>query len=572
MDIIRIAQAQVNVTVGDFSSNTRKIIDFIEDARNQDVDIITFPELAVCGYPPEDLLFRPCFIEDNLKAIETIKRHTRDITAIVGYVTSDNDKTYSSAAVIANQKFLSVYHKIELPNYGVFDEKRYFARGSRALILLSGKSRLTVNICEDIWVKDGEPQRFVIANNIGIVLNISASPFHASKIAKRMEVARQFAAATRSYVCLNNLVGGQDELVFDGGSFVLGPDGDMVSRANRFQEELLVTDIPAYCIADIPSAQYTDIPAETLVLNDSCHDRDQRPATIAGEIGLLAEIYQALVLGTRDYVIKNGFQKVVIGLSGGIDSSLTAVIAADALGSDNVVGVTMPSIYTSNETLSDAVLFANRLGVELITIPIKKLHSSYMNVLKDIVGSHGRGFVYENIQARIRGNLLMALSNHFGWLVLATGNKSELAVGYCTLYGDMAGGFATIKDVPKTMVFELAEYVNSVYKREVIPQSIIKRFPSAELRPDQKDEDTLPPYPVLDGILHAYVEEEMSVDDIIKSGYDSDTVNKVVRMVDLNEYKRRQAPPGVKITPKAFGKDRRLPITNRYWQIMPLSS
>ncbi len=566
MGFIRIAQAQVNVIVGDFVSNTRKIIEFIEDARNQHADIVTFPELAVCGYPPEDLLFKPRFIRENLKAIETIKEHTRDITAIVGYAASDDDKIYSSAAVIMNQKLLSTYHKIELPNYGVFDEKRYFARGNKGLILLSGINRLTVNICEDIWIKGGIPQRFVSANSIGIVLNISASPFHVNKISKRMEVARQFAMGTKSYVCLNNLVGGQDELVFDGGSFIVGPDGDIVSRANRFQEELLVTDIPEYSVTDVFEAQPDDIFKETLTLDIPCHDREQRFPVIANEISVLCEVYEALVLGTRDYVIKNGFQKVVIGLSGGIDSSLTAVIAADALGSDNVVGVTMPSIYTSNETFSDAALFANRLGIKLLTIPIKELHSSYINVLKDIVGSKGRGFVYENIQARIRGNLLMALSNHFGWLVLTTGNKSELAVGYCTLYGDMAGGFATIKDVPKTMVFELADYVNGIHEQEIIPQSIIKRPPSAELRPDQKDEDSLPPYSILDGILHAYVEEDKAVDEIINSGYDPETVNKVVRMVDQNEYKRRQAPPGVRITPKAFGKDRRLPITNRYWE------
>ena len=564
MGFIRIAQAQVNVIVGDFVSNTRKIIEFIEDARNQHADIVTFPELAVCGYPPEDLLFKSRFIRENLKAIETIKEHTRDITTIVGYAASDDDRIYSSAAVIMNQRPLSTYHKIELPNYGVFDEKRYFARGNRGLILLSGTNRLTVNICEDIWVKGGIPQRFVSANSIGIVLNISALPFHVNKISERMEVARQFAMGTKSYVCLNNLVGGQDELVFDGGSFIIGPDGDIISRANRFQEELLVTDIPEYSVTDVFEAQPDDIFKETLALDIPRHDREQRFPTVASEISALCEVYEALVLGTRDYVIKNGFQKVVIGLSGGIDSSLTAVIAADALGSDNVVGVTMPSIYTSNETFSDAALFANRLGIKLFTIPIKELHSSYINVLKDIVGSKGRGFVYENIQARIRGNLLMALSNHFGWLVLTTGNKSELAVGYCTLYGDMAGGFATIKDVPKTMVFELADYVNTIHEQEIIPQSIIKRPPSAELRPDQKDEDSLPPYSILDGILHAYVEEDKAVDEIINSGYDPETVNKVVRMVDLNEYKRRQAPPGVRISPKAFGKDRRFPITNRY--------
>ncbi len=568
MAALRIAQAQINTTVGDFSANIEKIIEFIENARNQGADIVTFPELAVCGYPPEDLLLKPRFLQDNLKAIEQIKQYTGDIAAVVGYADSSEGKVYSAAAICQDQELLANYHKIELPNYGVFDEKRYFMYGKRCVAIEMDKIYLSPNICEDIWIEGSIPEQFTRSNEIDIALNISASPFHAGKLKIRQEIVYRFIRNTNAYVFFNNLVGGQDELVFDGGSFVMNPQGKVISQAKRFQEELLITDIQIDSNKRTPKKTMSPDFEGCLISLKSYPDRhkEKLSVSLSEEFGRHDEVYQALVLGTRDYVMKNGFEKVVIGLSGGIDSSLTATIAVDGLGSKNVIGVTMPSQYTSSETLSDAELLAKNLDVRLITIPFKAVYQSYLDAIEDILGTVEHGITHENIQARIRGNILMALSNQFGWLVLTTGNKSELAVGYCTLYGDMAGGFAVIKDVPKTLVFELAQYVNAAWGREVIPQSVLERPPSAELRPDQKDEDTLPPYPMLDGILQAYVEEDKALDEIINSGFDPDIVKKVVRMVDLNEYKRRQAPPGVKITPKAFGRDRRLPITNRYWK------
>ena len=568
MAALRIAQAQINTTVGDFSANIEKVIEFIENARNQGADIVTFPELAICGYPPEDLLLKPGFLQDNLKAIEQIKQHTGDIAAVVGYANSSEGKVYSTAAVLQDQELVANYHKIELPNYGVFDEKRYFMYGTRCSVLEMDKIYLTPNICEDIWIEGSIAEQFTQSNEVDIVLNISASPFHAGKLKIRQEIVYRFVRNTNAYVFFNNLVGGQDELVFDGGSFVMNPQGKVISQAKRFQEELLITDIQIDRSEKTLKKTMSPDFEGCLISLKSYPDRHKKKLSVSlcEELGRLHEVYQALVLSTRDYVRKNGFEKVVIGFSGGIDSSLTAAIAVDGLGSNNVVGVTMPSQYTSSETLSDAELLAKNLDVRLITIPFKAVYQSYLDAIEDILGADKHGITHENIQARIRGNILMALSNQFGWLVLTTGNKSEVAVGYCTLYGDMAGGFAVIKDVPKTLVFELSQHVNAAWGREVIPQSVLERPPSAELRPDQKDEDTLPPYPMLDGILQAYVEEDKAPDEIINSGFDPDIVKKVVRMVDLNEYKRRQAPPGAKITPKAFGRDRRLPITNRYWK------
>ncbi|MFC1895811.1 NAD+ synthase, partial [Thermodesulfobacteriota bacterium] len=458
------------------------------------------------------------------------------------------------------------YDKMELPNYGVFDEKRYFREGARTCLFELEGAFFAITICEDIWIEGAVPETFARSAKVDFVLNISASPFHAGKLDTRFQIARRFAANTGASVCFNNLVGGQDELVFDGGSFVLSPGGQVISRATRFKEELLVTDIwpgtEGVLQERVPgSGARRDIIALA--------QRDHPPAgtlepSLAEVITGAEEVYSALVLGTRDYVRKNGFSKAVLGLSGGIDSSLTAVVAVDALGEENVTGVTMPSRYTSGETLSDAAVLAANLGVRLITIPIEGMYRAYLEALEGVLGDGRHGVAHENIQARIRGNILMALSNHFGWLVLTTGNKSEVAVGYCTLYGDMAGGFAVIKDVPKTLVYTLAGYVNASKQREVIPRSVLERAPSAELRPEQKDEDSLPPYEVLDNVLSAYVEEDRSPGEIIRAGFDPAVVTRVVSMVDLNEYKRRQAPPGVKITPKAFGKDRRLPITNRY--------
>ena len=570
MAFIRIAQAQVNMVVGDFPGNIEKIIQFITKAREQDADIVTFPELSVCGYPPEDLLLKGDFLADNLRAIEQIKEYTEKTVVLIGYADSIEKKTYSAAGLLHNNRLAATYHKIELPNYGVFDEKRYFSKGRHCFAFEMNQIHITPNICEDIWIQGGIPEQFARSAKVDIILNISASPFHAGKLQTRFEIVRRFAHNVGAYVCFNNLVGGQDELVFDGGSFVMDPKGKIISQAGRFQEELLITDIQVEVKHDEKRSQkITENGCKKELLHIELHSHTYKKPPHKSpphDHGRLDEIYHALVLGTKDYVKKNGFQKAIIGLSGGIDSSLTSVIAVDALGHENVIGVTMPSHYTSRETLLDAERLARNLGIQLITIPFKKIYQSYINALQDVLGTKEHGVTHENIQARIRGNILMALSNQFGWLVLTTGNKSEVAVGYCTLYGDMAGGFAVIKDVPKTLVFELSKYVNKTLGRDVIPKSVLERPPSAELRPDQKDEDTLPPYSVLDGILHAYIVEDKAIDEIVDSGYEPDMVKAVIRMVDLNEYKRRQAPPGVKITPKAFGKDRRQPITNHYWK------
>jgi NAD+ synthase (glutamine-hydrolysing) len=566
MSFIRIAQAQINTTVGDFSGNLKKTIDFIDMARSQGSDIVTFPELTVCGYPPEDLLLKRDFLDDNLRTIEHLKQHVKNIVVVAGYVDSCDGNVYSAAAILQNQKLMGTYHKIELPNYGVFDEKRYFKEGSSLILFEMNQVIFTITICEDVWIEGGSVDKLVKDRDIDIVLNISASPFHAGKLKARQKTVHRFAQKADAIVCFNNLVGGQDELVFDGGSFIMGPDGLLIARAKRFQEELLITDIeidPEKKPINKPVTKAADKVFISLASHPS-HQKKDFPGTVADEYGRLDEIYQALTLGTRDYVRKNRFSKVVIGLSGGIDSALTAAIAVGALGADNVVGVTMPSQYTSHQTLSDAELVASNLGIQLIKIPLHDIYKSYLEAMKSIFQDKKHGIPHENIQARIRGNILMALSNRFGWLVLTTGNKSETAVGYCTLYGDMAGGFAVIKDIPKTLVFELSEHINASWEGEVIPESTIKRPPSAELRPDQKDEDSLPPYSELDAILESYVEEDKSPDEIINEGFDPEMVSDVVRMVNLNEYKRRQAPPGVKITPKAFGKDRRLPITNRF--------
>ncbi len=566
MSTIRIALAQINSTVGDLEGNVAKIIAAIERARDAEADIVTFPELAVCGYPPEDLLLKPGFLRDSRDAIDEIARQSKNIVSLTGFAYAINGNVYNAAALINNTHIVNIYHKVELPNYGVFDEKRYFTPGSGCLPFEINGATITVNICEDIWIEGSEVEYCTINNNAAVVLNISSSPFHAGKLALRRNIIASFAKRTRAFVCYNNMVGGQDELVFDGGSVVVSPQGDVVASARRFEEDLLVTDIEIDENAQDHAGSELLRSRQRIMLSSSGYrDRKGIPASRAPELERLEEIHQALVLGTRDYVRKNGFEKVVIGLSGGIDSSLTAAIAVDALGNDNVIGVTMPSQYTSQATRSDAERVAEKLGIRLITVPVEPIFSSYLDVLHEPFGQGDPGIENENLQARIRGNILMALSNRFGWLVLTTGNKSETAVGYCTLYGDMAGGFAVIKDVPKTLVYELAQYVNEKSGREVIPRSVLERPPTAELKPDQKDEDSLPPYSILDPILEAYVEEDKSSEEIMASGFDAETVREVIRMVDRSEYKRRQAPPGVKITPKAFGKDRRLPITNRYF-------
>jgi NAD+ synthase (glutamine-hydrolysing) len=563
MGILRVAQAQINTTVGDLDGNSAKIASFIGRAKEHKADIVTFPELTVSGYPPEDLILKDHFLRDCMDAIDRIARGVSGITALVGFPAAEGGAVYNAAALIADGRIVSVYHKMELPNYGVFDEKRYFTPGTTPLIFLVEGVPILLTICEDIWIAGNTLEKCGKKYGVAVSLNISGSPYHAGKLSIQQDIAARFARGTGSYLCYNNLVGGQDELVFNGTSLVVDPAGKLVARAALFEEELLVTDIgidPKGTWAGA-AGECGEVP---VLRGYTGAAREKTAPTVVSLPDRVEEIYRALVLGTGDYLRKNGFKKVVMGLSGGIDSSLVAAIAVDALGADNVIGVTMPSVYTSSETFSDAGSLAKNLGIRLITIPIKKMFSTYLEELSTVFGDSAEGVWAENLQARIRGNLLMALSNKYGWLVLTTGNKSETAVGYSTLYGDTAGGFAIIKDVPKTVVYELSAHVNEAAGKEIIPNSVIVRPPTAELRPNQKDEDSLPPYGVLDQILVHYVEEDMSPEEIIALGFDAGQVCDTVRRVYTNEYKRRQSPPGIKITHKAFGRDRRLPITNRY--------
>lgn len=533
----KVCLAQINTTVGDIEGNAQKISDMIQKAKDQNVDLVVFPELTITGYPPEDLLFRKNFISANLQAFKALLPRTAGIAAVIGFVDRNaKGNLFNAAAVIHNKKILGVYHKTELPNYGVFDERRYFLAGRKPLIVALRGLRLGVSICEDIWQKDSFVYQRSFRNSVSLLVNISASPFHAGKQAQRVALLKKLTSFIHAPVVYQNLVGGQDELVFDGGSLVMTSSGRILGEVSRFKEEYLVVDVFKEAPQKIQKLSYEE------------------------------EIYQALVLGTRDYIQKNRFKKVLIGLSGGIDSALVARIAVDALGAKNVVGVTMPSDYTSQETLSDAKRLAQNLGITCLEFPIHGILKNYQETMERALKEPVTGVVEENLQARIRGNFLMALSNKYGYLVLTTGNKSEMATGYCTLYGDMAGGFAVIKDVPKTLVFKLARYRNILAPKDSIPVSIIQRPPSAELRLNQKDEDTLPPYEMLDRFLERYVEKDMPVSrsSYKKVGFAKEVASKIKCMVDANEYKRRQAPPGVKITPKAFGRDRRMPITNRF--------
>ncbi len=568
MSFIRIAMAQINSTVGDLEGNSAKIVGEIAKARELGADIVTFPELALSGYPPEDLLIKPSFLKDCKEAIDKIARRNRGLTAIIGYPELLDGKVYNSAAIITYMKIEGNYRKMELPNYSVFDEKRYFNPGDKGLILDFNGVPMSLAICEDIWIEGGSAEKFASQNRAKIILCISASPFHAGKLSIRRDTIANFAKRTNSYVCFNNIVGGQDELVFDGGSLVIDSSGSIIANAKRFVEDMLIIDIQCSPEPNIcESALNSDKQAkhQTIVL-EPAHIVEREPVSDRREedLGAVEEVYNALKLGTKDYIRKNGFAEVVLGLSGGIDSSLVAAIAVDAFDKEYVVGITMPSEFTSKETLADAQQLAKNLEMPIFTIQINSILSTYNIALKEVFAGSEAGIEKENLQARIRGNLLMAISNRYGWLVLSTGNKSETATGYCTLYGDMAGGYAVIKDVPKMLVYELARYVNQKYGREIIPQSVIDRVPTAELKPNQKDEDTLPPYPVLDPILKSYVEEDKSLDDIVNEGFDLEVAQKVLHMVDVSEYKRRQSCPGVKITPKSFGKDRRMPITNKY--------
>jgi NAD+ synthase (glutamine-hydrolysing) len=572
--MLRLALVQINTIVGDLTGNTDKILTNIDRARALGVDLIAFPELAVPGYPPEDLLLKPSFVEANLQALERIARAAEGLTAIVGYVDRDDD-IYNAAAVLDRGQVAAVYHKTFLPNYGVFDEERYFRAGERPLIFQLAESKIGVNICEDIWYPAGPTKTQALAG-AQLVINISASPYHAGKGLSRERMLATRAADNVVYMAFCNLVGGQDELVFDGGSVIVDERGAVIARAALFEEELLVTDLDLGAVfrqrlhdprLRKERALLSTEAAACITLGPAparLKPRSPLSPQIAPHPDRRAEVYRAIVLGVGDYVRKNGFQRVVLGLSGGIDSALTACIAVDALGPANVTAVFMPSRYSSAESEEDARQLAQALGIDYRDIPIDSTFQAYLDMLADPFAGTERGVAEENVQARIRGNVLMALSNKFGWMVLTTGNKSEMSVGYATLYGDMAGGLAAIKDVPKELVYALSRYVNEREDREVIPQRVFDKAPTAELRPNQTDQDTLPPYPVLDGILHAYVEEDRSLEQIVHLGYDRETVTEVIRMVDRAEYKRRQAPPGIKITARAFGRDRRLPITNWY--------
>ncbi|MDA8387886.1 MAG: NAD+ synthase [Nitrospiraceae bacterium] len=583
MKTLRVALAQINPTVGDLSGNARKIIEYMERAAARGAAIVAFPELALTGYPPEDLLLKPKFIEDNIAALEEISRHARGIVAVAGFVDRAGD-IYNSAAVMADGRVIDVYHKMFLPNYGVFDEMRYFQAGTRCPVYEMGDTSFGVTICEDIWYPMG-PARTQALGGAEFIININGSPYTIGKNAFREKMIATRASDCGAIVLYLNMVGGQDELVFDGGSLVLDERGNLAARANLFEEELLVVDldlesvfmwrlhdprrrqekIAAQAEARAGVRQATRIPLPP----PEAAPPEMAPAPLAGTplagaLQMEEEVYKALKLGLADYVRKNGFNGVIIGLSGGVDSALVATIAADALGKDRVHALFMPSRYTSRESCEDVAALASSLGIVLDEISIEPVYKSYLAALSPVFkGAQGPGTAEENIQARIRGNLLMALSNKFGWLVVTTGNKSEMSTGYATLYGDMAGGFALIKDVPKTLVYLLANWRNRGHDGPLIPGRIISKEPTAELKANQKDTDTLPPYPVLDPVITAYVENDKSFEEILTL-CDAETAQRIIRMIDRSEYKRRQAPPGIKITPRAFGRDRRLPITNGY--------
>ena len=581
MRTFRLAMAQINVTVGDLKGNTAKIIDYIGKARALRADMVAFPELAVTGYPPEDLVFKPQFVQDNLTSARRITEASDDIATVFGFLDDDSGpgpidgddftpvvpRAYNAAGLACDRQLAGVYHKVHLPNYGVFDEDRYFKPGDRCPVYVVAGTAVGINVCEDIWYPDGPivPQSRAGAE---VIVNINGSPFHAGKGSERENMLARRASDNGVFVAYVNMVGGQDELVFDGGSIVFDPSGRVVARGSQFEEELLVVDLEVEKAFSDAQTLRPSIPIESDVETVSSYTPDpNRPALPQSRMasyGEAGEVYAALVLGTRDYARKCGFDRVLVAMSGGIDSSLVATIAADALGGENVVGVSMPSRFSSEGSVLDARALAENLGIELKEVPIEDSFSVSMDALGPHFDGTDWGVAEENLQSRVRGNLIMALSNKFGWLVLTTGNKSEMATGYATIYGDMAGGFAVIKDVPKLLVYELARHRNSLAQTAVIPDSVLEKPPSAELRPDQRDEDSLPPYSVLDPILEAYVEEDRSFDEIVASGFDAEVVKRVISLVDRSEYKRRQAPPGIKITPRNFGRDRRMPIANRY--------
>lgn len=531
--MFKILLAQINTCVGDIDGNQRKVLDSLGFARENGAEVVVFPELTITGYPPKDLLMKQRFIERNTKALEEIIPHTKNITAVLGFVDVCHGRLHNAAAVIHNGELIGVQHKIHLPNYDVFDEKRYFTPGEKPLLFGIKGIKTGINICEDIWVAHS-PVEIQAEMGARLIINISASPFHLGKIKERRELISAKAKKSRVPICYCNLVGGQDDLVFDGMSYVVNAAGTVIRAGAHFNEDFLLVD--------------TFEGKEVVFTED-----------------IAEQAYKAITLGIRDYVYKNSFEKVIIGLSGGIDSALTATLAAEALGPENVFGVMMPGPFSSKGSLDDAAELAKNLGIRTHIVPISDIYHAYLETLGPIFGNLPQDITEENIQARIRGNILMAMSNKFKSLVLTTGNKSELGVGYCTLYGDMAGGLAAISDLPKTMVYRVARHINAIKGGNVIPENTMTKPPSAELKPNQKDQDSLPPYEVLDEILHYYVEENRSVRAIIDMGFDEAVVRDVVRKVDHSEYKRQQAAPGIKLTPIAFGTGRRMPLTNKFF-------
>jgi NAD+ synthase (glutamine-hydrolysing) len=564
---MRLAAAQLDLVVGDLAGNARRIMDAYEKADAAGCDLIAFPELALTGYPPEDLLLKPAFVAEAAEVLEKVAARTGRLAAVIGFPEAGRDLT-NAAAVVAHGKVQGVYRKHLLPNYAVFDEQRYFAPSAvDGPLFVVGGVRVGVTICEDAWSPTG-PVITQAAGGAELIVNVNASPYYAGRIRERETMLATRAADAQVPVAYVNLVGGQDELVFDGASMVFDETGRLIARAKQFEEDLLIVDLDVRAgfrrrLMD-PRGRVSAPPLPETPVSEAQIGAPHDPPRVEPLLPPVHEVYEALTLGTRDYVEKNGFERVLIGLSGGIDSSLVAAIAADALGPERVAGVLMPSRYSSEGSITDAEALAANLGIETITVPIEEAHEAFTHLLEPTFAGTTPGLAEENLQARIRGTILMTISNKFGWMVLTTGNKSEMATGYSTLYGDMAGGFAVIKDVPKMLVYALSVDRNRRADRALIPESVLEKPPSAELRPDQKDEDSLPPYEVLDAVLEGYVEQDLSAAEVAADGFDRDIVDRVVALVDRSEYKRRQAPPGVRVSAKAFGKDRRLPITNRW--------
>jgi NAD+ synthase (glutamine-hydrolysing) len=568
--VLRVALAQLNPTVGDLDGNLARMVEAYDRAEAAGCDLVAFPELATTGYPPEDLVLKPGFVADNIAALGKLAAHTGRCAAVVGFVDQDRD-LYNAAAMCVDGEIVGTYRKRLLPNTAVFDEARYFTPGAESdpleLFVVRGV-KVGVSICEDIWSPFG-PVAVQAAAGAELSININASPFHAGKAAERERMLSVRASDAHTAIAYVNQVGGQDELVFDGGSVVVDHEGTLLARSPQFVEDLLIVDVavpPVYRkrLLD-PRGRLTEALLPTVTISaDAAPHTEVRAGSIAEPLDADRELYDALVLGTRDYCLKNGFGDVVIGLSGGIDSTIVACIAVDALGADHVHGVSMPSRYSSDHSRSDAELLADNLGIDFRTISIEPAFSAYLDMLAPSFEGREPGLTYENIQSRCRGLTLMALSNEFGWMALTTGNKSEIAVGYFTIYGDSVGGYGIIKDVLKTRVYDLCRYVNRAAGREIVPEQVITKPPSAELRPDQRDDQSLPPYEVLDPILQLYVEDDRTAGEIVELGHDEELVRRITRLVDIAEYKRRQSPPGVRVSRKAFGKDRRMPITSGY--------